>query len=111
MTRKNGATATRLQPIATCRHLGSTLLDLSIVQRKLESQRLIRSIEDNSVWVQYIFGLNAAMSCWLVSFLSLPFVEEISTTPGLLAFSAAAAKAEGTVTLLGGIRSVGVTGS
>lgn len=43
-------------------------------------------------------------------------MEEIATTPGLLAVSAAAARSVGTyreaaVTLLGGIRRAGVTGS
>lgn len=33
---RNGTAATQLQPVATCRNLGSTLLDFSIFQKELE---------------------------------------------------------------------------
>lgn len=51
MFRRNGVASMKLQPIATHRSLGSTLLDLSILQLKLEIQQLIHIMGNKSVWV------------------------------------------------------------
>lgn len=56
MPRRNGAAGSHLQPPVTCRSLGSIVPDLSICQKKLEIQLLIHIMENNSVWVRYLWA-------------------------------------------------------
>lgn len=64
MPGRNGGAASQLQPMATCRNLGSTLLGLSVFQKRMGIQQLLDIIQDNSVGQIYLWA-----ECWFVPYL------------------------------------------